>query len=329
MEGQYIIIFGDRSVHNRRFRSSANEFKMVFKEEAFDNVQTAPIHEKRDALSACYLKCFNELLNYVENVLGTSPNDFVGIKFQLPSSPEIPAIGLRFLELQEISSEMITDLLMSVQQSNSSFESNDEMNCVVTVVQNPAGGARTFLSRLNLRDYPLVCRGKKRSLLIPKNEEQYTDNLCLPRAFVIAKHWAECAGDRTKFNEIFKRNNKKLNREVNALVKKAFGSRKKFDESRRNGCTMSDFVIFGKIFKNYSVSIYNDIEMHRKAIFRTHHGKKEINIFFFSQINHFTAISSVKSLFGYNYMCDLCKTISSRTEHRCSEVRNQLAYLNH
>lgn len=167
MRGKRIEIFNERDVFNRRFRVNSFEFEMVFREDAFDPLEEITSREqRRTTLVTIYNKCFTELLGYIENVLSAKPNDMVGIKFQIPSIENIAPFGLRFLQLQEISAEIITDLLMNVQQSNADFQSEQNINVVVNIIESyPNGGARIAISRVCLNNYKEVCQKKKQSVL--------------------------------------------------------------------------------------------------------------------------------------------------------------------
>lgn len=162
MRGIRINISNLRPAFNKKFRVYTTEFDMKFNKEAFENVHSNPFIANDKDLFDTYHKCFSEMLNYLKNVLITHPHDFVGIKFRLLSSDDGNSFGLNFQELRQISPTIITDLLQKVQQSNSSFKSNEALEVTVTVVEKSEFiGARIQLSKLNLNDYNKLCEKKR------------------------------------------------------------------------------------------------------------------------------------------------------------------------
>lgn len=148
MLGQKIQITNERRIFNRRFQVNSLEFTMKFRESAFLPIDHHIRNSSQErVIESFYLDCFGELLNYIENVLGVSLRDFVGIKFQVDSIEDSKPFGLYYREMQEYSAEILTDLLMKLQQSNDDFRSHETLTVVVTIVKNPVGSGRIVMKR--------------------------------------------------------------------------------------------------------------------------------------------------------------------------------------
>lgn len=205
--GQYTTMSNSRQLFNPRFKVQAIEFQFRFNSDAFNSITTniSELFSVRyeDQLRKRYEQCFNELINYITNVLVLDRRDYIGIKFQLPSSSDALPFGLPFMEVRQLSSAMITDLLQSVQQSNSIFESLDAIQVLVTTIENRNNvGKRLPLIKVNLDNYKELCKVKQRSVLIPKKEYAFSDNKCLARALVIGKEWSDCNHNRKKIHKL-------------------------------------------------------------------------------------------------------------------------------
>lgn len=311
MNGERIEISGIRSVFNNRFRTEAIEFEMRFKENTFESVS------RDQSLVDVYQLCFQEMLNFVRVELNIRPRDKIGIKFQIPTFDDVTPFGLRFLEYQEISPEIITDLLMSVQQSNTVYASNELLNVSVIAVHTDTGGARVLLSRIPLDNYRELCKVKRNSILLIPNESEFDDNKCLARALVMGKAWEDSKHEKKKFRRLFWSNNLKLKRSTDQLIKKTFGFADNYQKSG-SGAVMADLSKFAAQMKNYQIMVYDDVHLHNKAIFCTKKCKRQINLFFLRNQKHFIALSNVKTFFGAKYDCECGRILLYTKSHRCS-----------
>lgn len=168
---------------------------------SFGNVS---VDNNEDGIFRKYLKCFDEMLEFVRIELMTRPRDYIGVKIQIPSMGDIVPIGRRYVEVRELSSKMIVDLLLRVQQSNSVFNRHDIIEVTVSVIQNPTGGTVHPLSKISFNNYNILMKHKKRSILEYLNDRSFDDLKCLPRALILGKYWIECGKNRKIFEKFYR-----------------------------------------------------------------------------------------------------------------------------
>lgn len=306
-----IQIFDLHSIQNRAFKSVATEFKMRFKDEAFE-IKSETITPKD--MFRNYNNCFDEMLRFIDQNVELAPRDRIGVKMSIPTIENVKPFGMRYLERREITGEMITDLLLSVQQSNSIFQSNDLFEVSVTIIHVETGGARVCLSKLSLNNYHELIKTKNRSILRIPNEYSFNDEKCLPRALILGKVWADCNRDKKLFKKLFKNNNFELNRLTEKLIKDTF----KNYESYEFGGVLQDISKFAKKLFGYQIIVYDEFEMHRRPVFTNKKCDKQINLFFLESEKHFFALSNAKTFFGVKFKCELCDKLSQGEKHKCS-----------
>lgn len=328
MNSDKIEISDIRRILNRRFKVESTEFKLRIKDTAFESLPRNPTEE---SILIRYNECFNEMLKYVQKDLKVGPRDLIGVKFQIPTLESVKPFGLRFIERRELSGEMISDLLMSLQQSNSLFETNSLLEVSVTTIHMDVGGARVTLQRLSLDNYEELCKVKKRSILQIPNEQLFEDQKCLARALIVGRYWIECNQDKKEFNKLFWNNNFKLKKLTDELINYTFKKRSTTayvqdrsdggggggDDDDDAGATTIDLMKFAKQMPNYQIVVYDDVKLHRKPIFASLKTDKQINLFFLRKQKHFIALSNVKTFFGMPFICKLCSRISSNAKHKC------------
>lgn len=320
-----IEIVSERHIFNRRFQIDSFEFTMKFRETAFlPNTRNILNAREQNIIERFYIECFNELLNYIEVVLDTSPRDFVGMKFQVETIGDARPFGLHFRELREYSSEIITDLFLRLQQSNDDFRSHDAVSVTITIVKNQSGGTTIPLTRLPIDDFEILCKRKKQTILIPKRKYDLTDKKCLPRALLIGQYYVDCYQDRRQMNKLFDLRSKILEKNVDKLCRQIFGSIKKYEEQCLEGCTMTEITKFSKYFRNYQITVWNDLLLYKEPMFRNKkQTKKQINLFFLTEKQHFITLSNVCGFFGVRFHCQLCDRLLFTKRHRCSERCNR------
>lgn len=214
-DGEKIKISNVKKIQNRRFQVDSTEFDL--------NFNTNPSIENpdisRDAILRHHNECFAEMLNFVDRELNIQSRDLIGIKFHIPSIDNVVPFGMNFVERQELSTEMISDLLLMVQQSNSLFEDKDLVQITVTVIHRETGGARVPLKRLCSGNLEELIRVKKRSILTIPKEHFLNDKKCLARSLILAKVWNDSNGNKRKYQQLFHKNCEKLNKLTDKLIK--------------------------------------------------------------------------------------------------------------
>lgn len=291
MEGKRIKLSNIRKIHNRRFGVESTEFNLRFISSSFEET-----NQEREKVLSNYNHCFEEMLGFIDKDLNIKPRDIVGIKFQIPSMESVVPFGMRYLERQEINAEMISDLLYSVQQSNSIFEDKDLLEVTVTTIALNTGGARVQISQLDLDNLDELYKVKNKSILKIPNEEMFDDQKCLPRSLIIGKTWVDSNANRLRLSMLFRNGNEKLIKQTDRLILDTFGTMKNFLKSQ-SGAILPDLVHFSKKLKGYQITVYDDINMHKSPIFSTRRSKRQINIFFISEKKTFHRTIECKGFF--------------------------------
>lgn len=318
MEGNTIRVSNIRKVRNQRFNVDSSEFDMHFKQSAFEYEEEFKV--SRENLLSRYNQCFDEMLSFVDSNLNIQQRDLIGIKFQIPTMESVTPFGMKFLERQELISEMVSDLLLSVQQSNSIFEDKNLLEVTVTVIHMDTGGARVSMKELSLNSLDEICRVKKRSIIKIPNEKKFVDQKCLPRALIVAKKWNDCGGDKQKFQALFRNNNQKLIKLTDQLIMKTFGTMKNYQKNQ-SGAILPDLIKFGKVLNKYQITVYDDKHLHTQAVYSSQRRKKmRIYLFFLTGEKHFIALSDVRMFFSCRHHCEHCGVLSLSSNHRCTKV---------
>lgn len=323
MDGEKVRITNLRKSRNRRFNIDSSQFEMYFNPNTFEIDNQSEI--SRENLLSRYNECFDEMLNFVDTNLEIKSRDLIGIKFQIPSMENVSPFGMRFLERQEVSSEMVSDLLMSVQQSNDKFEDKNllEINC--TVIHLETGGGRVSIKQLTTLDE--IYKVKKRSIIQIPNEELFDDEKCLPRALIVAQKWIEYKEDRVKLQLLFRNNHKLLRKLTDDLILKTFGKMNNFQKSQ-SGAVLADLIKFGKTMKQYQITVYDDKNLHTQAVYSSRRKKRKIYLYFLTEEKHFIVIKNVRALFSARTHCERCDVISLSSTHKCTQVCNKFTKLN-
>lgn len=140
---------------------------------------------------------FNEestswIKNAIEDILrlcvkDLNPHDKVGVTFKGKNFSNTRGIGwINFKDCSELSFADVWEMISKIFQSNSEGISSDKFGLSVTSVQMPAGKGNARKSSKKYNTFDEEC-AKRRGIICIKNE----DNLCLPRALVVAKAYAD------------------------------------------------------------------------------------------------------------------------------------------
>lgn len=314
MEGERIKISNVKKIENRRFHINSTEFDMNFL--STENGYSSGV--EREEILEHHNSCFAEMLEFVDKELKIQNRDLIGIKFTIPTIDNVLPFGMNYVERQELSTEMISDLLMMVQQSNSLFLDGDLLQISVTVIERKTGGARISLKRLCSGNRAELLHVKKRSILSIPSEDSFDDNKCLPRSIVLGQKWCDYNGDKAKYQKLFKNDNHLLKKLTDNLIRKVFGSMKNF-EKHASGGVLADIVKFEKQLRSYQITVYDDVNFHRRAAYSSRRKKRKINIFFITNEKHFIALSNVRGFFGVAAKCELCDHLGNK-KHRCGKL---------
>lgn len=151
---------------------------------------------------------------------------------------------------------------------------------------------------------------KKKSLLDPGCTEGMG---CLPQALILGKLWADKNERQIRF---LMKNKSKLAAEGLKLAKKV-----NVNIDVNSGCNIADIMKFQKNLKGYRIHVFNDKTDCENQIFSWHEGDKHINLFYFDDLKHFSAIKKLPAFFSKSAQCARClKLFKDKTKHRCADA---------
>lgn len=267
-----VHFLGENIIPTNRFNMRRVEISFRFNQ---FNTQT-------DDFESFLLLGFSQILNRATR--GTSPNHLMGIKMNVISGDTTGPIGLSFKRVDQITPEMIHDLLFSVAQSNAAFAMSENLELTATIIERSVGGAW----RINIKFLSdgQILRRKKECISDPGTSDEM---LCLPMSLILGKVLAD--NNINLFNTL-EYNKPKLIVEAKNLCKQA-----KVNVDRILGCDVLELYKFQKVLYDYSIAVYNDKTDGNKILFNVQNGGKPINLFFLVDMKHFILIKKLDSFF--------------------------------
>lgn len=126
-----IVLQSIRNDYNARFRLNTTEYTFRFNENQlrlFTNFEE------------WYLACFGSILTQIqENV---PPHYLIGLSVSIPSIEGTRPVGVPFTRSDQLTPQMIVDLLLRVIQSNQDFENGESLVIRSMVLHQHEGGSR-------------------------------------------------------------------------------------------------------------------------------------------------------------------------------------------
>jgi DNA polymerase type B, organellar and viral len=289
---------------------SSDKIEIVSKRENFNkkfNVKTREIvfkfgEFKQDfsLLPQWFDECIQDILSVFKKDF--KPEDKLGIKIHIPNYTDMKAIGFNFKPIHEIDSSMISDLFLSIAQSNTTFLSTELIEMTGTVIITQTGTGLTSIINLNTKE---ILKKKKNSII--DLSEKHGDLSCLPVSLLAGKLFADNNYEMFHLNKIKKSTIQKFIKSANVEL------------DNINGCNFNDIVKFQKILSEYNIKVFlNKSNSQEFFSCKDTSENKEINLFYFQDIKHFVAIKKVNSFFGKNYYCKYCYKVYNNL-HKCTE----------
>lgn len=301
--GEKIVIVQKTETHNTRFNAKTVNYTVRMKEKnngAATSVDTNANQWLRES--------FQEILDF--GFRNTKPHYYVGIKINVPDARNAKPIGLSYRPINSISSEILTDLMENVIQSNDVFDISEQLEISLQVIEVPSGGSFVHLNSLSEEN---VLKHKKKSILTPNGH--YNDSKCLPRALILGKAFSDNDSDE-QLNKYLRVNSKILKTKTNLLIKNAGVT-----VDNQIGCILNDVYKFQKVLKKYQIIIYDNFNNPSSLMYKSSTMKKVINLFYLRKSEHFIVIKSVRTFFGFRYRCEFCeKMMQFKNKHHCKNI---------
>lgn len=274
-----------------------------------EDVSMSPIdnneNEQFQTIIDYYKACFEELLKVVKE--DAQPDDMIGIKIGIPSIENTKPIGIHYMKSSSLNSDIITDRIVNVMQSNCSYTSRDLLEITVNIVQMPTGSGRISVKNIS---YDELLKHKKKCYI---DVGETNDMTCLLQAIQIGKCLANKDDDLLK--KYLRKNGIVLKSHVNSLIKKSG-----VIVNKETGCDVADIFKIQKVMPKYQITVYKNKDDYKDVLFRGRKTEKQINLFYFEEMKHFVAIKTLKGFFSYNYMCKLCDAMYNKNPHICTAI---------
>lgn len=229
---------------------------------------------------------------------GVEPEDKVGFTFC--SKDFAKGDGwIAFKPAREVTVDNIWEKICSIYQSNSAGLNTETFCLGITTVKMPQGKGRGR----NYNNYDEEC-AKRRGIVVIKNK----DNLCLPRALVVAKAhvdkdplYSKIRGDTGKLQ---------YSRAME-LVEQAGVT------ISSEGCGIPALQQFQQHLKNHKIIVYRYGSKGRDVIFEGNGNGPSLNLLYHN--DHYNVINSLTAAFCCTYFCESCHTpYNNKNQHSCA-----------
>lgn len=144
---------------------------------------------------------------------------------------------------------------------------------------------------------------KRKGIITIRNK----DNLCLPRALIVAKAHIEKDAQYTKI----KKNTGKLQSKMTTDLINNAGV-----DIPENGCGIPELQQFQRYLKDYKIVVYQYGTKGRDVIFEGSGDGKRLNLLYHD--GHYNVVISLTAAFCCSYYCEICHIpYNSKNNHRC------------
>lgn len=248
--------------------------------------------------------------NAVEDIIkhitkDVTAEDQLGMTFSSENFKEKAPGYMPFKQADQVTFEDVWDILTKIFQSNSEGLSTDTFRIAATSVKMPAGkGRRRTIGYYN--NFHEECR--KRGGIISINN---TDNLCLPRALVVAKAFVKKTPDYKTVRE----GRSRVQREKALKLLKKTGI-----TIPDSGAGIEELKKFQALMKKYKITVYKYGTKGRQLIFEGQNTEAIYKINLLYDRGHFNVITSLTSAFTCSYFCEACSVpYNTKDRHRCEK----------
>ena len=219
-----------------------------------------------------------------------SPEDKVGVTFSGEGFSNSRGSGwVNFKNCSELSFHDVWEMISKIFQSNSQGISTDTFSLSVTSVKMPVGTGKKSSQMYN--SFEEECLNRKGIICI-----QNKDNLCLPRALIVGKAYAD--------SDV---NFRKVRRDIGKIqTSRTLELLKEMEINiPSSGCGIEELKLFQNHLKDYKITVYEYRTKGRKVIYEgVPNSDKKINLIYFN--NHFNVITSLTAAFCCSYYCEIC-----------------------
>lgn len=234
------------------------------------------------------------------------PNDYLGFTLRsLNFSNKEPGY-VAFKPAREVEEDVIWTIFSGIIQSNQgSFTSSDTFTIEATVISLPVGSGPRRSGFYN--NFQEECRARHGVVEI-KN----IDNLCLPRAIVVAKAYVKKDPD---YQAIRKDRKKRQTIKAEKLMAKARV------QIPVEGAGIPELGKFQDHLKKYKITVYNYNSKGRDVYFSGGNPEASLKINLLFHEGHFNVITSLTSAFACKYFCEACHVGYEKLyKHKCSSL---------
>lgn len=280
-------IIEDRKRFIGRFNTQGRFLK--FKLSKMPEVNTDPIQWFKEGIE--------EIITY--GLKDLQPADLVGITF-CDNQFKRGMGWVAFKSVSEIKWADIWGLLLKIYQSNSVGISTDNFCLSITSVRLPKGSGKRSKFYQNFNE---ECSKRKGIIPIKNN-----DNLCLPRALVVAM-----AVGTPEYSKV-RRNigNIQTQRTVDLCAAVCVNI-------PTDGCSVRELEIFQAHLSKYKITVYKHGSKGRDLLYQGPNAINNINLLYHD--GHFNVITSLTAAFVCSYYCESCHIpYDHKDRHRCEVI---------
>ena len=247
-----------------------------------------PVSWVRDAIEQVVSRAVDNLL----------PTDQIG--FSICSKDFRRGEGwIPFNSIEKVSFDDVWDVISSIYQSNSCGLDTGSFCLGVTTIRLPTGTGRNP----KYNSFAEECN-KRRGIIVVKNK----DNLCLPRALVVAialcKKDLELKKVRQDIGKMQTARSIALMKEANVTIPLVGGG-------------IPELQKFQQYLQDFKIVVYRYGSKGREVIFEgSNESKQKLNLLHHE--THFNVITSLTAVFGSIYYCEACHIpYDHKNHHRC------------
>lgn len=233
-----------------------------------------------------------------KGIEGLKPTDKVGFTF---CSKEFNRSEgwMSFKDASNVTFDDVWKIISSVYQSNSKGLSTETFCLGITTVQMPAGKGNHNKNYNNFHEECVARRG----IVVINNK----DNLCLPRALVLALAYV---GKDLDYQRVRKDVGKLQSNRAKELCTAAGVI------IPNEGAGIPELEKFQKHLKDNKIVVYRYGSKGRDVIFEGSGDGVKLNLLYHA--NHYNIITSLTAAFACSYFCEQCRApFNNQKDHRC------------
>lgn len=207
---------------------------------------------------------------------------------------------VHFRPAEEVTHDDVWNVISSVYQSNSTGLNTETFCLGITSVKMPIGKGKDRVRKYNT--FEEEC-GMRRGIITINNK----DNMCLPRALVVAIACVSKDKDQNKvrrdIGKLQTQRALKLCVDAGVVIP-------------NEGCGIPELQQFQQHLQNYKIVVYNYGSKGRDIIFKGSVESPALNLLYHE--GHYNVVTSLTAAFCCIYFCEHCSTpYNTKNDHRC------------